>query len=59
MSNREPPESRRTILVSGATRGLGLEIAKKLVADGFRVILTGRAKTLAVTESCPVISTQK
>jgi NAD(P)-dependent dehydrogenase (short-subunit alcohol dehydrogenase family) len=38
----------RTALITGATRGIGLEIAKQLGAAGFKVFLTGRdAKALA------------
>jgi 3-oxoacyl-[acyl-carrier protein] reductase len=33
----------KTILVTGSTKGLGLTITKELLADGFRVIGTGRA----------------
>lgn len=33
---------RKTVLVTGATRGLGLAIALRLVSDGFRVVATGR-----------------
>jgi 3-oxoacyl-[acyl-carrier protein] reductase len=32
----------RNVLVSGGTRGVGLAIAKKLAADGFRVLALGR-----------------
>jgi 3-oxoacyl-[acyl-carrier protein] reductase len=32
----------RNILVSGGTRGVGLAIARKLAADGFRVLALGR-----------------
>jgi len=36
--------TQRTILVVGGTSGIGLEIAKEVVARGDRVILTGRDK---------------
>lgn len=32
----------RTVVVTGATRGLGLAVAERLVADGFRVVALGR-----------------
>jgi 3-oxoacyl-[acyl-carrier protein] reductase len=35
--------NQRNVLVTGATRGLGLEVAKRLAGDGFFVIATGRA----------------
>ena len=35
----------KNVLVTGATRGLGLEIARRLLSDGFRVIGTGRTET--------------
>ena len=35
----------RNILVSGATRGLGLGVARKLASDGFQVIAIGRKPT--------------
>ena len=34
-----------TVLVTGATRGLGLAIAQRLVETGFEVIATGRTET--------------
>ncbi|QSR24840.1 3-oxoacyl-ACP reductase [Nocardioides aromaticivorans] len=34
----------RTAIVTGASRGIGLSIAQHLVADGARVVITGRGK---------------
>src|SRR5436309_24660 len=40
-----PPDSRRrTALVTGANRGLGLETCRQLRAQGFRVLLTSRGE---------------
>src|SRR5690606_8522707 len=36
------PMSERTIVVVGGTSGIGLELVKKLVADGDHVVMTGR-----------------
>ncbi|HVF83794.1 MAG TPA: SDR family oxidoreductase [Sphingomicrobium sp.] len=38
----------KTVLVTGATRGLGLAITTRLIHDGFRVVATGRADTHAL-----------
>jgi NAD(P)-dependent dehydrogenase (short-subunit alcohol dehydrogenase family) len=35
----------KTALVTGATRGLGLEVSRQLSQQGFRVMLTGRTPT--------------
>ena len=44
-------EARRTVLVTGASRGLGLGIAKKLAASGFAVVGLARKKTKEVSEA--------
>jgi len=41
----------RTILVTGASRGLGLGIARKLAASGFGVVALARQKTKQVTDA--------
>ncbi|CAN5483755.1 SDR family oxidoreductase [soil metagenome] len=49
----------RTILIAGGTSGIGLELAKDLVAHGDRVILTGRdlARAQAVAASLGDLAT--
>ena len=41
----------RTILVTGASRGLGLGIARKLAASGFGVVALARQKTKQITDA--------
>lgn len=47
----------RTALITGSTRGIGLEVARQLVAEGFKVFVTGRdaAQVAAVGRelNCP------
>ena len=38
----------KTVLVTGATRGLGLAITKRLQVEGYRVIACGRSLTPAL-----------
>ena len=44
-------KSRRTVLVTGASRGLGLGIARKLASEGHHVIALARQKSKQVTEA--------
>ena len=45
------PQAVRTVLVTGASRGLGLGIACKLSAAGYRVIAVARSKSKQMTEA--------
>jgi len=42
-------KTKKTILVTGATRGLGLDIATFLIQNGYRVIGTGRSESAPVS----------
>jgi 3-oxoacyl-[acyl-carrier protein] reductase len=44
-------DAMRNVIVTGASRGLGLGIARKLCAVGYRVIAVARGKTKQVTEA--------
>jgi 3-oxoacyl-[acyl-carrier protein] reductase len=43
---------KKLVLVTGATRGLGLAIAQRLVADGYRVVGTGRKASDGLNALC-------
>ena len=42
MSNLQPSATRRTVLITGGTRGIGRAIAEAFVAEGASVTVTGR-----------------
>jgi 3-oxoacyl-[acyl-carrier protein] reductase len=46
---KSKPEAMRTVLVTGGSRGLGLGIAQKLAAGGYRVIALARHKSKDLT----------
>lgn len=43
---------KKTVIVTGARKGLGLAIAKKLVLDGYRVLAVARAESLELNNLC-------
>src|SRR2546423_10447005 len=45
---------RRVALVTGATSGIGVEIARRLAGDGLRVVLTGRSKERGVAVAAEI-----
>jgi 3-oxoacyl-[acyl-carrier protein] reductase len=51
MANTKMAKAVRTVLVTGASRGLGLGIARQLAGAGYQVIALARQKTKAVTEA--------
>jgi 3-oxoacyl-[acyl-carrier protein] reductase len=46
-----PEAATRSVLVTGASRGLGLGIARKLTAVGYRVIAVARQKSKQISEA--------
>ena len=40
-----PPASRRTAIVTGGTRGIGLEVARRLASGGANVVIAGTSAT--------------
>lgn len=40
----------KNVLVTGATRGLGLAISRRLIKDGFRVLAAGRSETAELAQ---------
>ncbi|MGC2001233.1 MAG: SDR family oxidoreductase, partial [Candidatus Acidiferrales bacterium] len=52
-------EKRRVAIVTGASSGIGLEVAKKLIANGYRVVANSRnitsAKTLRSTRDLKLV----
>jgi 3-oxoacyl-[acyl-carrier protein] reductase len=51
MADTKMAKATRTVLVTGASRGLGLGIARQLAGAGYHVIALARQKTKAVTEA--------
>ena len=45
----EPAWRVRNVLVTGGTRGVGLAVASRLAADGFRVFALGRRESAGLT----------
>ena len=43
--NSGRPASRRTAIVTGGTRGIGLEVARRLASDGANVVVAGTSAT--------------
>ena len=44
-------DAKRTIIVTGASRGIGLAVARTLIANGYRVIAVARRETEALTSA--------
>jgi len=43
---------KKTVIVTGARKGLGLAISKRLAADGYKVIAVARSESLELNELC-------
>ncbi len=55
---KTPRQTIRTVLVTGGSRGLGLGIARKLAASGYRVIAVARKPTKELTAAIAQAKTQ-
>lgn len=53
------PEATRNVLVTGGSRGLGLAIARKLAAAGYRVITVARQKSKETAEAIAQIESER
>jgi short-subunit dehydrogenase len=49
----------RTVLVTGASAGLGLALAKRLLTTDYRLILTARASSLPRFAACGIVETER
>src|ERR1700733_7837559 len=56
--SKTPRQGLRTVLVTGGSRGLGLGIARKLAASGYRVITVARKPTKELTAAIAQAKTQ-
>ena len=48
-----PSQTQRIALVTGANRGIGLEVARQLAAKDFHVVIAARTKTAGDMLSMP------
>lgn len=53
------PETTRSVLVTGGSRGLGLAISRKLAAAGYQVIAVARQKHKETTEAIAQVEQEK